>query len=341
MKRFPIHTFHGVFPSLFILSSVLAIGICGAEMHDFKSAQGSVIRAELLKAKGQTIILRSDQGKELQVPLKSFSADDQLLILKWMVEVPAAIDHTFSVKVSEKDVPAGKKEDESESKSRQDSGKGRGGPGFMDSSSVRKIYDVNITSSTRASVYDLSVDWCAFMLDKVRGREDWRSMGRFGPSRRPGAEKDNENAKVETDDSSKGTLRAKRGSKLISKMDYSQSESFQTSAFTLDSTNSGSKSSDKLVGVWLRFYRGDTMVFEWKSPQCPKTEWPGGAHKSPPKLIASTSTEGPKKEGDTVAPPASESIFDKAPTPETPAKPAASEDEDLIVNIFELQGDKK
>ena len=53
-----------------LCSQILAI-TARAELREFKSTQGSVIKAELKKAKGQTIILQSDQGKELQVPLKS------------------------------------------------------------------------------------------------------------------------------------------------------------------------------------------------------------------------------------------------------------------------------
>ena len=30
---------------------------------------------------------------------------------------------------------------------------------------------------------------------------------------------------------------------------------------------------DRMKGVWLRFYQGDEMVFEWRSEDVPVTDW--------------------------------------------------------------------
>ena len=123
---------------------------------------------------------------------------------------------------------------------------------------------------------------------------------------------------------------------LIPQMDYAQTEVLKTGPFTLNSVATSPRTSDKLVGVWLRFYRGDTLVFEFKSPQCPNTEWPGGPHQASEKPeIASTSDEpgAPSRPGKPPAGP--------KPKPAPASKTAMSEEEESIVSIFELDEKKK
>ncbi len=299
--------------------SLLVATVSRAEMREFKSAQGSVIKAELKKAKGQTIILQSDQGKELQVPLKSFSSEDQLVILKWMAEDPSALDHTFAVKATVKEIAGAKADQDANANRRPEMGRGRG---WMETTSEKKAFEVEIASTTRAPLRDVSVDWCAFELDKVKSREDWR--GAFEGLRRPGAndDKSKENGDRRVEDSDKGTLLVKRGTLALPEIDFSGKETFQTPAFRLDS--SGSNASDKLLGVWLRFYRAETLIFEWKSPQCPKTEWPGGTHKALAKNATPTPEAG-KPRPDAAVP----------AKPDSKPEPAA-EAEDIMVKIFEL-----
>ena len=292
-----------------------------AEVREFKSAQGTTTRGELKKAKGQTILFRTEDGRDLQVELKSFSADDQLSILKWMAESPEALDHTFAVKAVEKDVPMTKEEKEKAIKQVIASKVGR----FMpDVSTERKAYEIAVSSTTRAALYDVSVDWCAFMLNKVRTRENLRPGKPGKPA--PNAAK-SEAVDSDSSDNTKGVLRVKHGNLFIPQMDYAHTETLQTGPFTLNSVATSPRTSDKLVGVWLRFYRGETLVFEFKSPQCPNTDWPGGAHQAPAKPeIASTAGEPTRP---------------SAPGRPGSPKPAMTEEDESIVSIFELDEKKK
>lgn len=93
---------------------------------------------------------------------------------------------------------------------------------------------------------------------------------------------------------------------------------------------------DRLQGVWLRFYRGDTMISEWKSPECPKTEWPGGVRKSKPKTdtLASNNISSKSNKIEPIEP------VPATPTPE-PEKPKSADDElGEIIKIFQLEDPK-
>lgn len=274
-----------------------------AEMRDFTNAKGAIIRAELKKARGQMIFLRKEDNKEIQVPLNQFSKDDQTFILKWMTEDPTALDYNFGVKLEVKNVPSTKKVNNSY---------------YQRLSAVLQSYTINIQNSSRNTLDDLSVDWCAFMMNNVAFSNS-SSSSRYG---------------IESSNDGLGELRFKHGTYEISKMAASHTANFATPNFTVESIidkyYTGAKVKDKLQGVWLRFYRGDTLIQEWKSPDCPKMDWPAGEHKSKPKVeIASEENKPPKKAPPTVK-------------PTTGDKPAAGDDDEMgdIVKIFELE-DKK
>jgi len=328
MTLFSLSNSSAVHRALVALSCLLPMAPLRADVREFKNAQGAVLRGQPKKAKGQTILFRTEDGRDLQVELKSFSADDQLFILKWMAESPEALDHTFAVKAVEKEIPMTKDEKEMAIKQVIASKIGRYAP---DVSTERKAYKISLSSTTRAALYDVSVDWCAFMLNKVRTRENLRPGKPGKPA--PDAAK-SEAVDGGSSDNSKGVLRVKHGNLFIPQIDYAQTETIKTGSFTLNSLATSPRTSDKLVGVWLRFYRGDTLVFEFKSPQCPNTEWPGGAHQAPANPeIASTKDEpaAPARPG---KPPA-------GPKPAPAPKPGMTEEEESIVSIFEIDEKKK
>lgn len=328
MTMFSLPNFFSLQRAALALCCLLPMAPLHAEVREFKSAQGTVLRGQPKKAKGQTILFRTEDGRDLQIDLKSFSSDDQLFILKWMAESPEALDHSFDVKAMEKDVPMTKEEKEMAIKQVMVSKVGRFAP---DVSTGRKAYEIALSSTTRASLYDVSVDWCAFMLNKVRTRENLRPGKPGKPA--PDAAK-SEAVDGDSSDNSKGVLRVKHGSLFIPQIDYAQTETIKTGSFTLNSVATSPRTTDKLVGVWLRFYRGGTLVFEFKSPQCPNTEWPGGAHQAPANPeIASTQDEpaAPARPG---KPPA-------GPKPAPAPKPGMTEEEESIVSIFEIDEKKK
>ena len=304
-----------------------------AEVREFKNAQGAVLRGQPKKVKGQKILFRTEDGRDLQIDLRSFSSDDQLFLLKWMAESPEAVDHTFAVKAVEKEIPMTKDEKEMAIKQVMVSGRGRFAP---DVSTERKAYEFAISSTTRAALYDVSVDWCAFMLNKVRTRENLRPGKPGKPA--PDAAK-SEVVDSDSSDNTKGVLRVKRGNLLIPQMDYAHTEIIKTGSFTLNSVATSPRTSDKLVGVWLRFYRGDTLVFEFKSPTCPNTEWPGGAHQAPAKPEIASTADEPTSPGAPTPKPRPKPA--PAPAPAPAPKPGMTEEEESIVSIFDLDEKKK
>ncbi len=323
MTMFSLPKFFSLQRAALALCCLLPMAPLHAEVREFKNAQGAVLRGQPKKAKGQMILFRTEDGRDLQIDLKSFSSDDQLFLLKWMAESPEALDHTFAVKAVEKEIPMTKDEKEMAIKQVIASKIGRYAP---DVSTERKAYEISLSSTTRAALYDVSVDWCAFMLNKVRTR------GNLVPGKPP-AKPSPDAVDGGSSDNSKGVLRVKHGNLFIPQMDYAQTETIKTGSFTLNSLATSPRTSDKLVGVWLRFYRGENLVFEFKSPTCPNTEWPGGTHQAPAKPeIASTADEpAPARPG---KPPA-------FPKPAPAVKPAMTEEEESIVSIFELDEKKK
>lgn len=303
-------TLSGNHPKLCGLGAVLLASFASAplraEVRDFKSATGTVLRAELKKAKGTMIILRKEDGKEVQVALTNFAADDQNFILKWMAEDPTALDYNFAVRVEEKDVADSKK---------------KANKTYERVSSVQKTYTVNIQNSAHNKVDDLSVDWCVFMLDKVQ------------PSKY---------STFSSSDTTLGELYVKHGSETVPDLMPSRNFSFTTKAFNIDSIidkyYTGSKVKDKLQGVWLKFYRKDVLVYEWKSPIVPKTPWGGGEHKT---LVKKDSSKDIAKND----PPSNKSSGTMKPATGSEGASVMGKDDDGggdIVKIFELEdGEKK
>ena len=83
---------------------LLAAAPLPAEVRTFTDAKGRKLEAELVKARGPNVVLRMDR-KEVPVPLKNFSREDQTVILQWMATDPTAIDYRFDCRETEKDVP--------------------------------------------------------------------------------------------------------------------------------------------------------------------------------------------------------------------------------------------
>ena len=207
------------------------------------------------------------------------------------------------------------------------SGRGRFAP---EVSTKHKAYEIAVFSTTRAALYDVSVDWCAFMLNKVRTREKARPAKPGKPA--PDAGK-SEAVDSDKSDNTKGVLRVKHGNLLIPRMDYSHTETIQTGPFTLNSVATSPRTSYKLSSVWLRFYRGETPVFGFKFPQCPNTEWPGGAHQVPAKLELAATSDDPTPSRAVPSP--------SGPKPAPASKTAMSEEKESSVKIFALDEKKK
>lgn len=294
--------------TILLTALLFVVGPCTlrAEMRSFTTIKGVVFRADLKKAKGQTIFLRNEDNKEVQLPLNQFSKDDQTFILKWMTEDPLAIDYSFSIKVEDKAAPAAKKVVNNNYY-------------YERLAATQRNYTVTIQNSSRNTLNDISVDWCAFMLNNVT----FSSSGSYG---------------ISSSNNGMGELRFKHGTHEIATMPVSHSTSIVTPNFTIESIidkyYTGAKTKDKMQGVWLRFYRGSTLIHEWKSPDCPKMEWPAGEHQAKEQKAEIASNDSTTKPGKTV--PAKRP---ETPTPSEKTVPSKESDDDMgdIVKIFQLE----
>lgn len=224
-----------------------------AEMRDFKSAQGSIVRAEAKKVRGQSIVLAREDGTEIVVPLPGFSRDDQTFLLKWMVANPDVVEISLSVRADEKTNTDTKTSERDYARNY---------------TSVGKCYNISILNNGKNIAQGITVDWCTFKLGYYHSYSY-----NYGDS--DGSEA------VGTGNTSKGHLRVKRGTTRFARIEPKQSVNFATDDMRIISTThkyGGNRTAkDSINGAWVRFYRGKKMIFEWKSADCPKVPWPGGS----------------------------------------------------------------
>jgi hypothetical protein len=337
--------------SLKIAAAAIVIGLLScssplrAELRDFKGSSGKTIKAELKKAKGQTIFLRTVEGKDLQIPLKSFVREDQDFILKWIAEDPAAIDYNFAIKASEKLLESVKMR------------------GYYERSGVqRKAYEIEVRNGVLNAVDGLKMEYRCFFQDRVASYSGGSGMYAMSAPQ----------------------VSFKGGETEIPTLNYNASFQFTTKGYTLESLKeaygTGSLVRDRLLGVWLKFSRHGTPIAEWKSQGCPRCEWPemprsteeGGDRpknfgenmddppkpKSPPVPesipSAPATPKNPEGEKPSTTPkpepksPASPPPSSTPKPPAAPAGPAKKQDSDsggdddaVLLKIFELDDDKK
>ena len=130
---------------------LLMIGVpAGAEVRTFHDVKGRAMEAELVKARGPNIVVRMDR-KEVPVPLKQFSREDQTVILQWIATDPGAIDYRFDCREAEKEV------------ARTD---GEEGPGL-------RGYEVTVANRCLNTVDGIRVCYRVFLDDRVDPIGSW------------------------------------------------------------------------------------------------------------------------------------------------------------------------
>jgi hypothetical protein len=130
---------------------LLMIGVpAGAEVRTFHDVKGRAMEAELVKARGPNIVVRMDK-KEVPVPLKQFSREDQTVILQWIATDPGAIDYRFDCREAEKEVP------------RTD---GEEGPGL-------RGYEVTVANRCLNTVDGIRMCYRVFLDDRVDPIGSW------------------------------------------------------------------------------------------------------------------------------------------------------------------------
>lgn len=208
-----------------------------AEFRSFKAASGdSVILAELVSSLGNDRVkIRKDDGKEIAVKISVFSKDDQEYIKNWVKTHPHAVDYQFDIDIKELKLESKKSED------------------YSDKITTEKIgYEVSILNRARARVEGMTLKYKVFKENRVT------EYGSFLSSPK---------------------LMFKEGKVKLPPMDYNKTAKFVTNTHiirkvrTRYSFYNKAHERDRMEGAWLRFYKGDTMVHEWKSEDVPVDEW--------------------------------------------------------------------
>ena len=236
MKNTTIKTKTGLLAAV-CLGGLLVGQPAQAEFRSFKAAKGdNVILAELVSSLGGgKVKIRKDDGKEMAVNLSVFSAEDQAYIKNWIKTHPNAVDYQFVVDLKEIKLDSKKTED------------------YSDRITIEKVgYEVSILNRARARVEGLTLEYKVYKENRVS------EYGSFLSSPK---------------------LMFKEGKLKLPGMDYNKTAKFVTDTHVIRrvrtrySFNNRSHERDRMEGVWLRFFKGDTMVHEWRSEDVPVEEW--------------------------------------------------------------------
>lgn len=276
-----------------------------AEVREFHDAKGRPLKAELVKARGTNVLIRNADGKEVPVPLKSFSRDDIAYICRWIAAEPTALDYRFDAKETEKPI---------------DKVPGLGRPASANSYGTaeesQRAYDISLSNRCQNPVEGVRVCYRVFLLDCVDV-----SAGDYAFILSP------------------RKLLFKSGNFELPAMPYNGSYKFTTRAHKLQkmkaaNTFSGVGDRDRLRGVWIRYFRHGVQVGEWKSVGVPRCEWP---ENNKEKEALEDDKERQKPLLAALTAPITEPVK-PAPPPQPPEKPKADDKNDVPeeLKIFEL-----
>jgi hypothetical protein len=228
-----------------LATAILAAWSTGAargEFREFTSPTGAKLVAELVASLGEgKLKIRKADGQEIVVNTSSFSDADQAYITEWIKTNPFAVNYQFDIAT---------KEVKQESKT-------------TDSTSERMTveetaYEIAITNRARGTVDGVKVVYKAYLEDRVTP---------YGSHL------------------SDPELLTVQGEAEIPPLEYNRTGRFLTKPHTVHRVRQKygfydrSNERDRMKGVWLRFYRGDTLVNEWRSEGVPVDQW--DAKKSP------------------------------------------------------------
>ncbi|MDG2124119.1 MAG: hypothetical protein P8J87_10500 [Verrucomicrobiales bacterium] len=219
------------------MGGLMLAGPAQAEFRSFKAAKGdNVILAELVSSLGAgKVKIRKDDGAEIAVNISVFSAADQAYIKNWIATSPDAVSYQFVIDLKEVKLDSKKTED------------------YSDKITIDKVaYEVSIGNRARARVEGMKLQYKVFKENRVS------AYGSFLSSPK---------------------LMYKEGEVKLPPMDYNKTAKFVTETHVIRrvrtrySFNNKSNERDRMEGVWLRFYKGETMVHEWRSSNVPVDDW--------------------------------------------------------------------
>jgi hypothetical protein len=297
---------------------IAAVAVCAlplrAEVREFRDAKGRTLKAELVKARGTNVVIRNAEGKEVPVPLKSFSRDDIAYICRWIAADPKALDYRFDVKDAEKaaeKIPG--------------LGRPSGAAAYGTAEQSARAYEVSISNRCQNPVEGIRACYRVFLVDCVEVSEgsDYASV------------------------LSQRKLLFKTGNVEVPVMPYNGSFKFTTRAHVVHKMKAannfyGVSERDRMRGVWVKFYRHGVEVSEYKSGTVPRCEWPENDEE---KAALAGDKESQKPLLAALASPASEPAKPVAAAKPRP-KPKVEEKDDLpeelkIFDLADVIDDKK
>ncbi len=224
---------------LLLLIYLLTLGLSlPATARIFTNIKGQEIDATIVAASGGSVVLNV-LGKEYTIPVNTLSPEDQIYIKKWSEANPTAVKLDFSFYADLRDLPKEK-------------------ANYVDSDERLQVYpkeySISVTSRNATPVKDVRVEYQIFVQDFVRTElNEFRKLAYCGSNRE--AE----------------TQRIK-GTKEVSHLDKEGridiDHGFTTEKYVdRDYGRIDVAKLDKVMGIWVRVYKGNVVVDEYKDAE--------------------------------------------------------------------------
>lgn len=228
-----------VLPIRLVTLFVLFLGITlPATARTFKNTEGTEIEATIVAAAGNAVVLNV-KGKEYTIPVNTLSPEDQLYIKEWSEANPTAVKLDFSFYADLRDLPKEK-------------------ANYVDYDERLQVYpkeySISVTSRNATPVKDVRVEYQIFVQDYVRTElNEFRRLAYCGSNR------------------TAQTQRIK-GTKEVSHLDKEAridiDHGFSTEKYVdRDYGRIDVAKLDKVMGIWVRVYKGNVVVDEYKDSE--------------------------------------------------------------------------
>lgn len=218
-----------------LILSILAAGFCqAAEFRTFTDAQGREMDAKITRVSGEDVYIERRDGLSTRVAISIFSQEDQDYIRKWE-ELNFLKSGVIKVRFSEE-----------ESDSNTSSG------GGIKETRYEAGYEIIIENTSTRDLKDIHIEYLMLKFgDRVAAKK--RSEGKF--------------------ERQKGKLKlpslAQREEARLATETFRMLETELEPGWVWAGGEGGKarESKDKLEGIWVKIYSGDTLILEDARPE--------------------------------------------------------------------------
>ncbi len=225
-----------------ISTLVLMAGVAAlfpAHGRTFTDSKGRSIEAELVARSGANKIVIQRAGKEFTVPIAMFSADDQIFISEWITKNPNAV--RMDVKLNYfVDLKKGKVSSELADKYNRDERL----------KTMPQVYDFSIRNVGSHNLTDLRVVYQVLIEDYVDTNGNYRSMSYYNQKAKKKIQRIRDEVKI--------------GDLAIEKRVDIQKPFNIEKYIDRDYGKVAVAAQDKVIGIWIRVYRQDKLLDEYK-----------------------------------------------------------------------------